>query len=558
MRTRSFLAVIAILMAFTANSLEAQAGKRVAILPFAVHSSEDLGYVKNGVWDMLMSRVASSGEVSVLDKSAVMKSLDGRTEDLTPQDIYDIGGGLSVDYVVWGSITKIGSSISLDGKMIDTATREMPVGVFEQCKSLDEVIPKIGIFAQKVTFHILGKTPVAQTYQAPAVGTAALPAPQPPQAGEASKALATERGTITSIINPEFITEGGALDRKGFWMSPQYPQQFIGMDIGDVNGDGFNETVVIDNRTVLIYQRKDREFSLLSKHQGGQHDRYLGVDIADVNGNGISEIFITNFRSNNRVASFVLEFRDGRYAEISSELPWFLRVIDRKSQRPMLLGQRLGIDLPFERPIYEMGWSRGQYDEVRRMDIPEGIPLYGLTVDSVEGEGRPERVIAFDDYDYIRLYAKTTKNIDKVLIIGGSDEALWKSDEQYAGSDNSFDLIRNQGSDSKALPVTYYLNGRLLTYDIDKNGKKEIIVVKNHAPGGRVMDSLRFFSSGEIYNFEWDGMGLAEKWKTRKLQGYVADYQIKDIDNDKENELVLLLKMGRRKSVIVAYDLNVQ
>jgi hypothetical protein len=33
--------------------------------------------------------------------------------------------------------------------------------------------------------------------------------------------------------------------------------------------------------------------------------------------------------------------------------------------------------------------------------------------------------------------------------------------------------------------------------------------------------------------------GPSENWKTRKINGYVADYQFKDIDNDGQNEIVL-------------------
>ena len=53
-------------------------------------------------------------------------------------------------------------------------------------------------------------------------------------------------------------------------------------------------------------------------------------------------------------------------------------------------------------------------------------------------------------------------------------------------------------------------------------------------------------------------MGLVQNWKTKKIQGYVADYQFKDIDNDGENEVVLAIRLSMKRSVIAAYDLNVQ
>ena len=56
---------------------------------------------------------------------------------------------------------------------------------------------------------------------------------------------------------------------------------------------------------------------------------------------------------------------------------------------------------------------------------------------------------------------------------------------------------------------------------------------------------------------------MVENWRTKKINGYVADYQFKDIDNDGENEVVLALVLSvggtiRDRSVIVAYDLKGQ
>jgi hypothetical protein len=51
-----------------------------------------------------------------------------------------------------------------------------------------------------------------------------------------------------------------------------------------------------------------------------------------------------------------------------------------------------------------------------------------------------------------------------------------------------------------------------------------------------------------------------ENWRTKKISGYVADYQFKDIDNDGENEVVLALVLSvggtlRDRSVIVSYKM---
>ena len=60
---------------------------------------------------------------------------------------------------------------------------------------------------------------------------------------------------------------------------------------------------------------------------------------------------------------------------------------------------------------------------------------------------------------------------------------------------------------------------------------------------------------------EWDGLGFTEKWRTKKIQCYVADYQIKDIDNNGKPEIVMTLVTSgylalKPVSVVVAYTME--
>ena len=548
----------------SAGSLWAKETKSIAVLPFSIHSAENIDYIKNGIWDMLISRLSATGKLDVMRKDSVAGEL-GKTgkKNLTAADVYGLGKKLDVDYVVWGSITKIGNSISLDGKLLDVAAYKSPVGVFEQCKGIDEVVPKIDIFAKKISYHLLGQVPPSFTPppQPAAVSQPRLPAAQPSRDSKAIEALKTPEGTFTSIINPEFIDVTRRLDRKGFWMTRRYSIEFKGMDIGDVNKDGLNEVVVIDGNNVLIYQRTGKALKLLQRVPGKSYASNIAVDVADINENGIKEIIVTSMERNS-LASFVLEFQDGKFVEIASKLKWFLRVTN-PSGRPVLLGQKIGLSDPFENPIYEIICENGRYVAGNRMSIPEGLSVYGLTISSIDETDR-ERVIALDEYDHLRIYEKTKKPISKIHVYGGSDEMLWKSDEVFGGSNNCLELDVQGGQrsyDEVDEPENRYANVRILTYDINKNGRKEIIIVKNLSASGRIFKNIKAFTKSEIYDLEWDGLGMVENWKTRKIQGYVADYQFKDIDNDGRNDIVLAIVLTpggvtTPKSVLVAYDLK--
>ena len=561
------------------SPMAAEQIKKVAVLPFAINSPEKLDYLKDGVWDMLMSRIAVGSRIQVISKQEVLDGLEKlKKRSLAESDVQGLGQDLKVDYVVWGSITKIGDNVSLDGRFLDIVAKKSVVSVFEQSRGLNDVIPKINDFAKKVDQHILGEVP--STFAAapaapagvPAAGAAAVaggaaaagPVLGPSLGGEAEVAsrMRKGKGTFTAAINPDFIHSGKPDDRRGFWMSPKHSVEFRGMDIGDVNKDGLNEVVLIDSNSVMIYLRKGNDFVLLTKITGRKSDLYLSVDVADVNGNGVPEIFVTSYIED-RVDSFVLEYRDGKYEKIASGLPWFLRVINTTGT-PVLLGQPMHPGNPFINPIHEIVWNDGKYLEGGRMKIPQGLSVYGLTIDTIE-EGRPERIICLDSYDYLRVYEKTEELIERLERFGGAPELLYKSDDQFGGSNNSFEFNAakraNVSADQERQWV--YVNPRIITYDTNRDGKKEIILLKNLSATGRLLSRIKLFTSGEVYNIEWDGLGFVENWKTRKINGYIADYQVKDIDNDGRDEIVLALVLSvgptiKSNSVVVSYRMTAQ
>ena len=536
----------------------------VAVLPFSVHSAENIDYVRQGIGDMIASRISVNDKIDVISKDTVLAALQETSgRELALADAYTLGKKLNADFVVWGSLTKIGNSLSIDGKLVDIASSKAVVDISAQCPTMDEVIPKINDFAQRIDTHILGGPP--QASEPPSAPKEIIVSRQPsPQATREAEIISGMRGgrkgTYTSSINPDFINAAQPLNGNTFWKSQQLLTEFRGMDIGDVNGDGLNETIMIDPHNIFIYQKKGNEFKLIQKIPGKSYDYYVSLDVADINANGTKEIIVSSY-TGQQVDSFILEFRDGKYAMIASGLPWFMRVIDNGSGTPLMLGQRMGMKTPFETPIYEIVWQNGEYRERQKMRIPQGLSVYGLTMDKLGSSGA-DRIISLNDNDYLNIYEQTDKPLSRVAVFGGSDELIWKSDDVFGGSNTVIEPMRaadvNQNPDA---PSYSYINLRILTYDTNKDGKREVIIVKNLSSASRMFQRVKLLTSAEVYDLEWDGRGLVENWRTKKINGYVADYQFKDIDNDGENEVVLALVLSvggalTDKSVIVAYKLK--
>ena len=543
------------------GALAAKGEKTVAVLPFSVHSAESIDYVKQGIWDMLSSRIAVADKIQVVSKDSVLQAMKGKEgKDLSIQDIYGLGKKMNADFIVYGSITKFGNSISIDGQLVDIAANKSTVSLFTQSPGMDEVIVKINDFARNIDNQILGTVPpsfAAPQASAPAPAAAQQQTPQDSRESEIIGGMKkSKKGTYTAVINPDFITSARPLDRKGFWMSQKFSTEFRGMDIGDVTGDGKNKVVIIDTHSVMIYEKKGNDFVLLQKIPGKSSQNFLAVDVADINRNGVKEIIVTSM-TRNMVDSFVLEYRDGKFIQIAEKLPWYMRVIDTAAG-PILLGQNRGMDKPFSKPIHEIIWEEGKYKEGKKMKIPVGLSVYGLTIDNL-GTGGNDKIIALDDYDYLSIYEQTDKSLTNLKsLVGRVPEHLYRSDDNYGGSNTA--IVNDDLSADDENRVTF-INSRILTLDTGKDGKKEIIIVKNLSSVGRVLKNVKVFTSSEIYDLEWDGLGLVENWKTRKISGYVADYQLKDIDNDGQKQIVLALVLSvggsfSDRSVIVSYKMS--
>ena len=551
----------------------------VAVLPFALNSADNIDYVQQGIVDMLSSRIASIDKIEVVSKDKVLDAMKTvKVKEMTLADIYALGKKMNVDYVVSGSITKIGNSVSIDAKLVDIASYKQAVSVSTQSQGMDDVIVKISDFAQRIDQHILGT--VAPAAPAVATPTATITPALPQMSSSGSSQPQKERddliiagmrtgkkATYTGSINPDFISGTQPRDKKSFWMSQKYPTNYKGIDVGDVNGDGLNEIVVIDENSVYIYQRKGNDTLLLQKISGGKYNNYAGVDVIDLNNNGIKEILISNVVTKrepnnvfNTVDSFVLEWKDGKFVKIADNLPWLFRVIDGKPGGIRVLGQKIGSQRPFDTPIYEMVWSGGKYQEGKKLKIPQGLSIYGLTLDNL-GEGA-EKIISFSNYDYLCVYQETDKALYAVQSMLGSKEFIYKSDDVFGGS-NSY--VEAYGEDMPGNDITFYntyMNSRILSYDTNEDGKRELIVVKN-LTASRILKKTNIFTSSEFYNLGWDSISLLENWRTRKMGGYVADYQIKDIDNDGQDEIVMVIvtssgSLVGKESVIAAYKIHAQ
>jgi hypothetical protein len=473
-----------------------------------IHSQENLDYLREGIYDILTSRITVEGRIAVMERSVVEQALyEEKPTRLDEAAATKIGMKIGADYIVLGSITKVGDYFSLDARLISITEEKPPLSAFTQHKGIDDVMVKIGDFAQDIGYKILGRRTMAGGL------------------GGARQRRGIERLDHDSI---------------DFKKSQTFGFEIKGLDIGDVDGDGKNELVVMDKNNLYVFKYDGEKLRLFQKIEQGSEHNFLTLDVADLNRNGHAEIIVTSVVEDD-VRSFILEYEEGKFKKITEKEGWFFRVLDLPKEGPILLGQQRGSEGVPTGPIYRMVWKKKSFEKGPKMKFPAKMKfpekswptqaemmIFGFTMADIRGKGKAE-VIALDRFDRLNILSEDGKD-------------NWKSGDSFGGTTNFYDTKKHAElafRPGDAPPWRVFIPGRILVRDLNRDGIPQVIIKKCELSSGKLSDRVRTYEKGEIQGLVWEEDGLMANWKTREIKGYIADYQIKDVENDGNDELVV-------------------
>lgn len=504
----------AVLLSFTALGA-AKDAKKIAIIPFTMNSDRDLTFLQEGIMDMLISRLAWKGEVELIEKAVVKKAVAQYQGPVDRARALEIGKVLGADYVITGSLTVFGESVSIDAKILDVAKGEELVTAFNQTKGMDEVIPTVNQFAEDINEKIMGRS-----VRAPAPGPSAPAAPTGPG------------GLVRAGDN---YVEGSVGHVKRF------EAEVVMMDVGDVTGDGKNELVFADKRYVHVYQWREKAFVKVAVYDGGLSAEVIYVNLLDADNNGKAEIYVTNL-GNTNLRSFVLEWQGNALKTIAQEQPWFFRVMDIPGVGPRVIGQKRRLGAFYLGPVFQLEKRGDSYEPAKELSLPRGANVYNFVYANMGKTSGITNTAMLNRNERLEMY-------DAAMGLA------WRSEDYYGGT-VTFMKSDDTGGAWSYLPSPIYIT------DVDEDGEPEVMVCKNRERLGRVFDRFRWFSSGKVEFLTWDQASLSTKWESKKFGGPVVGYRVADVDNDGRMEMVVcsVLKedhvLGRPRSQIIFYDLK--
>jgi TolB-like protein len=476
----------------------AQQPLRVAVLPFTIHSQEDLSYLRNGIWDIISTRIIVEGQIEVVEKSLVERFLtDLRGAEIDDQQARWLGTRVGAAYVVYGSITKVGEYISLDAKIVNVAGQRETSSAYAQHKGMDEVMTKIDSFAQDISSRILGQT-TSYEHKAP---------------GQLRQNLMYQALGYTKILG--------------------FPGKVLtGVDIGDVDGDGKNEIVVMDHNHIWVYRDAGKEIKLIGEFEEGSENEFRTLDVVTLPGDKKAVICVTNTITtsvDSELHSFILAYEDGSFRYLAKDLPWYLRAKKLPGQGECLLAQRMGTDRDYEGSVCLVEWKKGKPHLGKRVKLPSGADwIYSFTPGHFTSPEAQEFLLKDEEYY-------------KARIVDEKGAEQWRGGEKMGGSDNSIDrflLYKDRDGNPATIYRSIFLPPRIVAKDLSGDGQDEVVAVFNEFPTGTHLAKTRSYDKAHIVGLTWDGINLTEAWRTQDIPGYIADFQVKDEDNDGRDELV--------------------
>lgn len=542
------LIVMVLIIAAATAACGAETPKKIVILPLSINADQDLSFLQRGMQNMLASRLTVPGRMTPVERQKVVDALAADPSiqgPMPPSRAMALARSLGADYVVLGSLTVFGDSISTDAQVFDVAEETPRVSFHQVGESQSDVIRHVDAFSAEVNQSLLGIQPRQAT--AAVAGPASAPTPSGPDPRRHPESLLTPPTASAKA-------EGNLVPRiqDEPWISRAFKTELHGVGVGDVDGDGANEVVIIDPHTVGVYRMTQGKLVRVTEVKERSHNVFLNVNVADINKNGRAEIFVTNLPAgNDRLRSFVLEWEGKGLKPIVDKQNWFYSIMVGPEGETRLYGQQKGNDIStfgisrlFDKGVYSLVWRDGGYETDLRQHLPKGGNILALAYgDPIEGS------------DHSILTYSRDFRLDLFDTVG---DEVWTS-EAHQGSRNVYVEISNEDDfkSDNAHTKRIFLPHRILVADMNGNGKREVIVPYN-TEQLTSLSRTKLFKNGLVQGLEWNGLNLLPVWKTDSVAKFIADVNMGDVDNDGVQDVIYavvnktaLTKKKQRSTLVV-------
>jgi len=496
----------------------ASAASRILIIPFDIQSvSGDMSFLQKGISQMLTSRLASDDSIEILSPDSSYPSTP-----VTEGTAQTTAKKLQADYVSYGTVTITNESVHTDARLVRISDGASLVAFSQSGKNQGDALQHVKLYAAEILKTLGAKAPVS-----------AQPVLQPTQ----QQATVDEShrhpdtlwtGEIATGAIPIRMMASDGKTEAAVWKSTKFRSEIKSLAIGDVLGDKQNALVTINDTSILLHRYVDGKLELIDEFAVEMDHTPVRVDVADINENGRAEIFVTNlYRDKTLLKSFVLEWDGSKLVKIVQDLNWYFKLVVIPGKKPVLTGQQRDMSSLFSRGIYHLAWVNGTYAESSLSDAPRGLSLFAFSTGNALNDGLQKTVAITSDL--------------RLRVFDPAGDMEWTSSERFTGGGGYMPYppdVNDSKTAGELRIKRYYLPQRIIIFDIDNDGKNEVILINNKDYAKNLLPNLRIFKSGHVECLQWEDLAFASKWRTTEVSGQISDMVIGDLNNDGIAEIV--------------------
>ena len=525
----ALMACLMLLAGLQATAVQA-AQKSFVLLPFTVNAPQSYGY---------LSKALPSSLLSKLNRPGVAQGRVGSAKATSAAQAKKALGG--ADYAIWGEVSVVGNDCTVTLHSVDKAGKEWSKTGSGPVSSLNSTAQQL---AGALASEVMGMGGAAG-------GRAAT-------GGRSSDIIVNETGQNQAYLNPQFRYQGAGTGDGSRLRSQRIAEAMVDMAVADFNGDGQNEIAVLTDHKLMMFKwGRDGKLNPLQEITINRTNTNFSMRAMDLNRDGAQDLVIATYDENdNRPYSYFYSFKGNRLKECSKRIPYFVNVMKLPPTfAPALVGQGWDSVNLFARGVYALQKSGDTYTLGQRINLPEGANVFNCAWIPAGRGNKSDQLIMLTPEERIKVFQ------------GNGNTLIHTTMERFSGSAAGMDHYKSMpglGVDRNyQLPSRYYAPMRLIVADIGNTGENCLIINKPISTASQFFDRYRYFPQGEIHALFWDGVGLALKWKTRRIRGSVAQTDLADVNNDGILDLVVGLNsspslgVGGRQCIITAYPLDV-
>jgi len=320
--------------------------------------------------------------------------------------------------------------------------------------------------------------------------------------------------TLLSLSVPAYAADEivPVLKLQPAWTSKRMDATFWGITRGDVDGDGSNETVILEQTSLWIARVEGNSVTKSAEYKFPPYTQGLRVFAMNVDGRPGDEIIVSALAYDDP-ASFILNYDGSTFRVLNSKIPWHLRVLKRNGQNA-LVGQRSIPDEFFTGKLYELKWQDGKVVHSDVLHLPRNTRLFEFALaPSVDGK---DILIQLKGYDKLLAYEERGEK--------RKWKRFWKSPSRFGGTLHYVELkSRPPMQDLPQYLIPIYKEPLLF----DLSGATVLVAAQQDLPLKDIIMKKPLIEGADFFQFTYDeGLGFRERISSERLPGFVADYVV--------------------------------